>query len=97
MVVNTLWRTFQGPFLALDELRVGRSFLLLEMTASDELLVAEVMLREVRNDGQTVDLTMFIVYSTDGQALPPGDTVERQMNLFNRERANWTIVKIHYY
>lgn len=97
MVVNTLWRTFQGPFLALDELRVGRSFLLLEMTASDELLVAEVMLREVRNDGQAVDLAMFITYSTDGQALPPGDTVERHVGLDKCEKAYWTLVKIHYY
>jgi hypothetical protein len=51
VVVNTLWRAFQGPCLALEELRVGRSFLLLEMTTGDELLVAEMMLREVRNDG----------------------------------------------
>lgn len=97
MVVNTLRRTFQGPFLALDELRVGRSFLLLEMTASDQLLVAEVMVREVRNDGQAVDLAMFIAYSTDGQALPPGDTIERHVDLANCDRTNWTLANIHYY
>jgi len=97
VVVNTLWRTFQGPFLALDELRVGRSFLLLEMTTSDQLLVAEVMLREVRNDGQAVDLAMFIVYSTDGQALPPGDTIERQLDLARDRRSNWALALIHYY
>ncbi|MBI4804069.1 MAG: hypothetical protein HY795_02405 [Desulfovibrio sp.] len=66
------------------------------MTTGDELLVAEMMLREVRNDGHAVDLVMFIVYSTDSQALPPGDTVVRQVDLANSERANWTLVKIHY-
>ncbi|WP_156920783.1 hypothetical protein [Fundidesulfovibrio putealis] len=55
------------------------------------------MLREVRNDAQAVDLAMFIAYSTDGQALPPGDTIERHVDLANCDRTNWTLAKIHYY
>lgn len=86
-----------GPFLPREELRIGRSFLLLEMTSDDQLLVAEVMLREVQDRGQVLDLALFITYSTDDQALPPGETIERHVDLANSAREDWILSMIHYY
>ncbi|KAF0234894.1 MAG: hypothetical protein FD177_457 [Desulfovibrionaceae bacterium] len=95
MMAHNLLRSMQGPFPALDELRIGRAFLLLEVSADGQLHVAEVIVRQVRNLQQGVQVVVFIVYSTDGQVLTPGDTIERQVDL--EAEQNWTLAQIHYY
>ncbi|WP_156920743.1 hypothetical protein [Fundidesulfovibrio putealis] len=52
-------------------------------------------MRQVRNLQQGVQVVVFIVYSTDGQVLTPGDTIERQVDL--EAEQNWTLAQIHYY
>lgn len=97
MIAHNLLRWMQEPFPTLDELRIGRAFLLLEVSAGGHLQVAEVIVRQVQSVQQGVEVAVFIVYSTDGQALPPGNTIERHVDLVNGERTNWTLAKIHYY
>jgi len=96
MVAHNLLRLVPESFPALEELRIGRAFILLEVSADGQLQVAEVIVRQVRNLQQGAEIAVFIVYSTDGKALPPGETVERQVDL-ETERRNWTLAPIHYY
>lgn len=95
MIAHNLLRWMQEPFPALDELRIGRAFLLLEVTAGGQLQVAEVIVRQVRNLQQGVEVAVFIVYSTNSDELPPGETVDRKVDL--EAEQNWTLAPIHYY
>lgn len=95
MIAHNLLRWMQEPFPALDELRIGRAFLLLEVTAGGQLQVAEVIVRQVRNLQQGVEVAVFIVYSTNSDELQPGETVDRKVDL--EAEQNWTLAPIHYY
>jgi hypothetical protein len=96
MSAHNLLRWTQEPFPALDELRIGRSFLLLEVSAGGHLQVAEVIVRQVRSLQQGVEVAVFIVYSTNSEELQPGETIERHMDL-EAESQSWALAPIHYY
>lgn len=94
MIAHNLLRWMQEPFPALEELRIGRAFLLLQVSAGGQLQVAEVIVRQVRRVQQGVEVAVFIVYSTNSDDLQPGETVDRKVDL---EQQNWTLSPIHYY
>lgn len=94
MIAHNLLRWMQKPLPALNELRIGRAFLLLEVTAGGQLQVAEVIVRQVRNLQQGVEVAVFIVYSTNSDELQPGETIDRKVDL---EQQNWTLAPIYYY
>jgi len=97
ITANGLLRAFQGSLPALEELRIGRAFILSEITENGQFVIAEVILRQVRSDEQGVEVAVFVIYSTDSGALPPGDTIERRMNLANDENTRCALAQIHYY
>lgn len=96
MNAHNLLRWMQESFPALDELRIGRAFLLLEVAAGDHLQVAKVIVRQVRSIRARAEVAMFIVYSTNSTDLQPGETIERHVNL-DAKTQDWTLASIHYY
>lgn len=62
-----------------------------------QVVVAEAILRQARYEDQTVEVAAFVVYSTNSEPLPPGETIVRRANLARAERASWTLAVIHYY
>jgi hypothetical protein len=96
MIAHNLQRWLREPFPALDELRIGRAFLLLEVSADGQLQVAEVILRQVRSLSAGAEIAIFIVYSTNSEDLQPGETIERRVDL-EAESRNWTLAPIHYF
>lgn len=96
MIAHNLQRWLREPFPALNELRIGRAFLLLEVSSDGQLQVAEVLVRQVRSIRAGAEVAMFIVYSTNAEDLQPGETVERHVG-FETELQNWTLVPIHYF
>ncbi len=97
IAANNLLKSFQGSFPALEELRIGRAFMLFELTDDFQIMAAEVILRHVQSDFQEIDMSIFVVYSTDAKVLPPGDTLERKMCLSKTENMTWTLAIINYY
>jgi len=96
MIAHNLQRWLREPFPALDELRIGRAFLLLEVSAIGQLQVAEVLVRQVRSVQVGVEVAVFIVYSTNSKDLQPGETIERHVDR-EAEPHNWTLAPIHYF
>lgn len=90
MLAYTIQRTLRDGFPRLDDLKVGQSFVLLELLEDKSLRVAEIILRQVNALEQGVELHMFIVFSSDSGALPPGQAIKRQ--LVDQDLAqNWTL------
>lgn len=96
MIAHNLQRWLREPFPALDELRIGRVFLLLEVSASGQIQVAEVILRQVWNISASAEVAVFIVYSTNSEDLQPGETIERRVDL-EAESRDWTLAPIRYF
>jgi len=95
MIAHNLQRWIREPFPSLDELRIGRAFLLLEVSAKGQLQVAEVLVRQVRSIRAGAKIAVFIVYSTNSEDLQPGETIERHVDL-EAESRSWTLAPIHY-
>lgn len=93
MIANTLLSSFMDSLPTLAELQVGRSFVMLEV-CGDSHIVAEVTLKDIRHDGQIVELDLFVTYSPDTSILQPGDTIMRKICLAEKHIPSWTIACI---
>jgi hypothetical protein len=72
-----LFRALREPPPALEELRVGRAYVLLELAGDHSVAFAEVILREVRMDLQAIAVTAFVIHSTNHETLPAGKAIVR--------------------
>jgi hypothetical protein len=95
MDAYALSRVLRDPLPALEELRVGRRFVLLELTGEGTVSFAEVILHQVLSHALALEVTAFVISSSNCVDLPPGKTIVRRASLATAAaRRSWHLAPV---